>query len=157
MTKQAFSSFLLLAACSPIQQSWSLGTAPTSFANQQSTTNVINRRNVFNSIFASSVGTALFLPTYANAAEDNQVLSDEEMAARVRRKQELLRAKAGGGSAPVSATAVRSDVNPDAGVSLRSRSAVENAKLAMDKQKELKNRSKAQTREDLCEMLGRGC
>lgn len=94
----------------------------------------------------------------ADAAEDNQVLTDEEMAARVRRKQELLRAKSiGGGPSPVSATAIRSDVNPDAGVSLRSRSAVENAKIAMDKQKELKKRSKAQTRDDLCEMLGRGC
>ena len=80
------------------------------------------------------------------------------MAARVARKMELLRAsKSGGGSSTVKATDVRSDVNPEAAVNLRSRSAIENAKIAMDKQKELKNRDQAQKREDLCEMLGRGC
>lgn len=77
---------------------------------------------------------------------------------------ELLKAKksGGGGSddggmmAP-GASDIRSDVNPDAGVNLRSRSALENAKIAMDKQKEMKGRKTAQKREDMCEMLGRGC
>jgi len=81
------------------------------------------------------------------------------MSARVARKQELLRAaKSGGGKSPSgSATDIRSDVNPDAAVNLRSRSAIENAKIAMQKQKEMKTRDTAQKREDLCEMLGRGC
>jgi len=95
------------------------------------------------------------------------VLSDEEMAARIARKMELLNKSksgggggggvdlGGGGTTPV--TDIRSDVNPEAAVNLRSRSAVENAKIAMDKQKEMKSRDNAKKREDLCEMLGRGC
>ena len=95
------------------------------------------------------------------------MLSDEEMAARIARKMELLnKSKSGGGgggggglggegTTPV--TDIRSDVNPEAAVNLRSRSAVENAKIAMDKQKEMKSRDNAKKREDLCEMLGRGC
>mmetsp|Transcript_24230 Transcript_24230/g.58537 ORF Transcript_24230/g.58537 Transcript_24230/m.58537 type:complete len:147 (+) Transcript_24230:163-603(+) len=123
---------------------------------------IIGRRHAFSSIFAigAAAGATAFAPAIiANAAEDNQVLTDEEMAARVARKQELLRAKsAGGGGRPAgSATDIRSDVNPEAGVNLRSRSAIENAKIAMQKDKEMKNRDKAQKREDLCEMLGRGC
>ena len=79
------------------------------------------------------------------------------MAARVAKKMELLRSAKSRTGSPVSSTDVRSDINPDAAVNLRSRSAVENAKIAMEKQKELKNRSTKQKREDLCEMLGRGC
>lgn len=86
------------------------------------------------------------------------MLSDEEMAARVARKMELLRGGSKSGGGPTGrATDIRSDVNPEAAVSLRSRSALENAKIAMEKQKEMKTRDTAQKREDLCEMLGRGC
>lgn len=53
--------------------------------------------------------------------------------------------------------AMRSDVNPEAAVSLRSKSVIDNAKSSLQKQEELKKRNKAQKREDLCEMLGRGC
>ena len=85
------------------------------------------------------------------------------MAARIARKMELLqKSKAGGSSgggggikSPYSD--IRSDINPEAAVNLRSRSAVENAKIAMEKQKEMKSRDNAKKREDLCEMLGRGC
>ena len=53
-------------------------------------------------------------PLAAFAAEDGFVsLSDEEMAARVAKKQALLRAKSGG-AAQVSSLDVRSDVNPGA-------------------------------------------
>ncbi|EJK45797.1 hypothetical protein THAOC_35567, partial [Thalassiosira oceanica] len=105
-----------------------------------------------------ALGGATFLsPVVANAEEDNKVLSDEEMEARIKRKMELLAAKKSSGAPTGRATDIRSDVNPDAAVNLRSRSAIENAKIAMDRQKELKNRDKAQKREDLCEMLGRGC
>ena len=94
----------------------------------------------------------------ANAAEDNQVLSDEEMAARIARKMELLQSGKGPrGPRTVRATDVRSDINPEASENLRARSAIENAKIAMEKQAEIKNRDKSQKRDDLCEMLGRGC
>lgn len=81
------------------------------------------------------------------------------MAARVARKMELLKkAKGAGGGGPTGkATDIRSDVNPEAAVNLRSRSALENAKIAMEKQKEMKTRDSTQKREDMCEMLGRGC
>ena len=83
------------------------------------------------------------------------------MAARVARKQELLRAQArgsggGGGNGGMDGY-IASDINPEAGVNLRARSAIDNAKIALAKQEELKKRSKAQKRDDLCEMLGRGC
>ena len=112
---------------------------------------------------ASSIafGSTLLFPFVedAHAEEDNRVLSDEEMAARIARKMELLnKSKSGGGGGrTVSATEVRSDINPEAAANLRSRTALENAKIAMDKQKEMNNRDNAQKREDLCEMLGRGC
>jgi len=86
-------------------------------------------------------------------------LTDEEMAARVARKMELLKnakAAAAGGK-PMAGADVRSDVNPEAGVNLRSKSSFENAKAALEKQKEMKSRDKMQKRDDLCEMLGRGC
>ena len=71
---------------------------------------------------------------------------------------ELLKAsKSGKREVVPSAAAISSDINPDAAVSLRSRSALENTKIAIAKQNELKTRDKAQKREDLCEMLGRGC
>ena len=124
---------------------------------------IISRRDAVTSIFTigTAATTAFFVTPNqnANAAEDNQVLSDEEMAARVARKMELLRASKSGGSGGATgrATDIRSDINPEAAVNLRSRSALENAKIAMEKQKELKSRDNAQKREDLCEMLGRGC
>eukprot|EP00984_Skeletonema_dohrnii_P006802 scaffold2425_cov76-Skeletonema_dohrnii-CCMP3373.AAC.18 len=136
---------------------------------KQPAAQTISRRDAAASIFSIGVtAAAFFTPTQnANAAEDNQVLSDEEMAARIARKMELLNKSksggggggggglGGGGTTPV--TDIRSDVNPEAAVNLRSRSAVENAKIAMDKQKEMKSRDNAKKREDLCEMLGRGC
>ena len=147
-------SFLLALTCCPIQN-----TALSTSVKQNPKPNAINRRDAFTSIIAIGAGTAFLPISHANAAEDNQVISDEEMAARVARKQELLRSSksSGGGRPPVGASDIRSDVNPDAAVSLRSRSAIENAKIAMAKQKELNSRDKAQKREDLCEMLGRGC
>jgi LPS O-antigen subunit length determinant protein (WzzB/FepE family) len=114
-----------------------------------------NRRSVLSSLFKVSTASATlaFLPSVSNADE----LSEEEKA-RIARKMELLEAsKSGKREVVSSAAAIRSDINPDAAVSLRSRSALENTKIAMEKQKELKNRNKAQKREDLCEMLGRGC
>lgn len=155
---QSLSAILVLL--SALSCSQALSTHP---ANQHpSQKNAIsNRRDAFSSIFSIGAASAVaFLPlSIANAAEDNQVLTDDEMAARVARKRELLAAKSGGGGGRPSgsATDIRSDVNPDAGVNLRSRSSVENLKTAMEKQKELKNRDTAQKREDMCEMLGRGC
>ena len=105
------------------------------------------------------LGAAIAAPASC-AAEPLIVLTDEEMAARVARKQELLRAKAAGGTASTQRGldgAIRSDINPDAGVNLRSRSMLENAKATLAKQEELKKRDKKQQRDDLCEMLGRGC
>mmetsp|Transcript_5474 Transcript_5474/g.10419 ORF Transcript_5474/g.10419 Transcript_5474/m.10419 type:complete len:151 (+) Transcript_5474:2-454(+) len=120
-----------------------------------------SRRQTFASVAATFAGAAAAavtgFPKPSLAAEDNTVLTDEEMAARVARKMELLQARKSGGGRLVSATDVRSDVNPEAGENLRARSAIENARIAMEKQNEMKNRSKQQKRDDLCEMLGRGC
>ena len=107
------------------------------------------------------------------SAEDNIVLSEDEMAARVARKLELQRkARGGGGSSSASSDGgvlgegipasaytanIRSDVNPEAAIDLRSRSFIENTKIAIAKQEEMNKRDKEQKREDLCEMLGRGC
>ena len=117
--------------------------------------------------FAASLGVAL---TPVSAIADF-VMSDEEKA-RVQRKMELLRAKSGGAPAPkpsVDAQTgmqmnqqffennMRSDYNPEAAAALRSRSFVENAKATLASQEELKKRDKKQKREDMCEMLGRGC
>ena len=111
----------------------------------------------------------------ARAAEPEplRVLTEEEMEARVARKMELLRqrdAAATGRSSPamdpgeqqifnqqIYESSIRSDFNPDAGVNLRSRSIIDNAKASLAKQEELKKRDKKQKRDDLCEMLGRGC
>ena len=119
---------------------------------------------------AALVAAASFSATPALADETApRVLTDEEMEARVARKMELLRAASKGGSAPRASSAansglagslesnMRNDFNPDAAVQLRSRSMVDNAKVAMAKQDELKKRDKKQKRDDLCEMLGRGC
>mmetsp|Transcript_8064 Transcript_8064/g.12495 ORF Transcript_8064/g.12495 Transcript_8064/m.12495 type:complete len:161 (+) Transcript_8064:58-540(+) len=154
----------LLTALLCTEVASALSVVPT----KQPAAQTISRRDAAASIFSIGVTAAFFTPTQnANAAEDNQVLSDEEMAARIARKMELLNKSksggggggggdlGGGGTTPV--TDIRSDVNPEAAVNLRSRSAVENAKIAMDKQKEMKSRDNAKKREDLCEMLGRGC
>ena len=119
--------------------------------------------------FAASLGVA-FVP--ASAIAEEFVMSAEE-AARVQRKMELLRAKSGGASAPPKPSIdaqtgmqmnqqffesnMRSDYNPEAAAALRSRSFVENAKATLASQEELKKRDKKQKREDMCEMLGRGC
>ena len=121
------------------------------------------------------------LPEAAHA--DDAPLTEEEMAARVARKLELQKMAAQGQPAYVKASDVRSDVNPEAGADLRSRSFADNARISMAKQEELKKRDNSQKRgklvlltffsiffttvskmlpclsavEDLCEMLGRGC
>merc|ERR1712157_74794 len=69
------------------------------------------------------------------AAEDSVALTDEEMAARVAKMKELRNGKKSNGQK-------EQGINPEAGANLRSRSALENAKLALQKQKELKNRDK---------------
>jgi len=155
----------LLTALLCAESASALSVSPSK-QQQHSHQTTISRRDAAASIFSIGVTTtaAFFTPTQnANAAEDNQVLSDDEMAARIARKMELLqKSKAGGGGggggggkSPYSD--IRSDVNPEAAVNLRSRSAVDNAKIAIEKQKEIKSRDNAKKREDLCEMLGRGC
>jgi hypothetical protein len=92
--------------------------------NQQAAAAImISRRHAAASIFSISgaAATSFFTTPVqnANAAEDNQVLTDEEMAARIARKMELLRAsKSGGGSGGPTgrATDIRSDINPEAAV-----------------------------------------
>mmetsp|Transcript_33302 Transcript_33302/g.76857 ORF Transcript_33302/g.76857 Transcript_33302/m.76857 type:complete len:143 (-) Transcript_33302:282-710(-) len=111
-------------------------------------------------ISAGFSAASLALVGPAVAAEDNQPLSDDEMAARIAKKMALLNRNAvpsGPEGLPVTAQSIRSDINPEAAANLRARSSVENAKIALAKQKELKSRGKEQKREDLCEMLGRGC
>lgn len=117
-------------------------------------------------------GTMLAKTPACWAGEDNVALTDDEMAAKVAKKLALLNGTAGassgssggsgGGSSglgdiPTGAMNIRSDINPEAGQNLRSKTSLENMQLALEKQKELKNRSKTQKRDDLCEMLGRGC
>mmetsp|Transcript_26252 Transcript_26252/g.37492 ORF Transcript_26252/g.37492 Transcript_26252/m.37492 type:complete len:164 (+) Transcript_26252:34-525(+) len=159
-TMKFLAAFLTSSLC--LESASALSLSPST--KQQKT---ISRRDAAASIFSIGVTTttAFFTPIAqnANAAEDNQVLSDEEMAARIARKMELLqKSKAGGGGGGGGGVKspyadIRSDVNPEAAVNLRSRSAVDNAKIAIEKQKELKSRDNAKKREDLCEMLGRGC
>lgn len=81
-------------------------------------------------------------------------LSDEEMAARVRRKQELLRQRQ---LNLVKGTDLPLDFNPEAGTNLRAKSIEQNLKESLEKQKEMKQRKTANKRDDMCEMLGRGC
>ena len=85
-------------------------------------------------------------------------LTDEELAER-KRKRELANSMdiQKGGFASSLTSDIRSDYNPEAGVNLRARSLADNTKLAMAKQEEMKKRDKKQKRDDLCEMLGRGC
>ena len=107
--------------------------------------------------FTSIALTGSLSPRVAHAADGPVQLTDEEMEARVARKMELLRQQSASSSGSVYEANIRSDYNPDAAVALRSRSFVDNAKVALSKQKELKARDKKQKRDDLCEMLGRGC
>jgi hypothetical protein len=121
-----------------------------------------NRRAFMSASTAAVTAASLILINTniapAQAAEDNAVLTDNEMAARIARKKELLqRSKSGDNGPPAAASDIRSDVNPNAGVNLRNRSLGENAKVALEKQNELAKRNKKQKGEDMCEMLGRGC
>ena len=81
------------------------------------------------------------------------MLTEEEMAERVRKKREKLLAKQG----LVSATDLPLDYNPEAGENLRSKSIQENMRENLLKQQELKKRDKKTKRDDMSEMLGRGC
>ncbi|KAI2497384.1 hypothetical protein MHU86_17095 [Fragilaria crotonensis] len=118
--------------------------------------------------------TTATVPQMVLASDEGGVLTEDEMAARVARKLELQRKSRGGGgggggggstsaasSAGIPSSAytadIRSDINPEAGTDLRSRSFVENTKIALEKQEEMAKRDKKQKREDMCEMLGRGC
>ncbi len=106
---------------------------------------------------AGAVATlAASLASHASVAfaDEPVVLTDEEMAARVALKQELLRRKSGGGGMPITS---EPDYNPAAGVNLRSRSIGENFLIEKEKQDEYKKRDKMQRRDDMCELLGRGC
>ena len=85
---------------------------------------------------------------------DFVTITDEEMAARVRRKQELLRERQLG---LIKGTDLPPDYNPEAGANLRAKSIGQNLKESLEKQKELKQRKPSLKRDDLCEMLGRGC
>ena len=125
------------------------------------------RRAWTTAAFGTLLATAT-LPPVAWAGEDNVALTDDEMAAKVAKKLALLNGTAGssggsnsssglGADLPTGAMNIRSDINPEAGQNLRSKTSLENMQLALEKQKELKNRSKTQKRDDLCEMLGRGC
>ena len=96
-------------------------------------------------------------PPAVSAAEPEEapvVLTDEEMAARVRRKQELLRERQLG---LIKGTDLPPDFNPEAGTNLRAKTIGQNLKESLDKQKELKQRKASLKRDDMCEMLGRGC
>ena len=93
-------------------------------------------------------------PVSAAEPEAAVTLSDEEMAARVRRKQELLRQRQ---LNLVKGTDLPLDFNPEAGTNLRAKSIEQNLKESLEKQKEMKQRKTANKRDDMCEMLGRGC
>ena len=74
-----------------------------------------------------------------------RMLTEEEMAVRVARKQELLRqqsARQTGGSNGFDLGS-RTDINPDAGVNLRARSLSDNLKTSLAKQEELKKLAEA--------------
>lgn len=49
------------------------------------------------------------------------------------------------------------DFNPEAGTNLRAKTIEQNLKESLEKQKEMKQRKTALKRDDMCEMLGRGC
>ena len=119
---------------------------------------LVCRRACLGAAFAAATA-AYAEPALSAEPEPLRVLTDEEMAARVARKQELLRAKERS-SAPQPGGGFFNpnlDVNPEAAAALRSRSILDNAKASLAKQEELKARNKLQKRDDLCEMLGRGC
>jgi hypothetical protein len=115
------------------------------------------RREAISAGWAAASLTFLTTIQPANA-EENKVLSDEDMAARIALKKALKSGAARGSDAvPGAASDIRSDVNPAAAANLRARSLAENAQNSAEKQKEMKSRDKKQKREDMCEMLGRGC
>ena len=100
------------------------------------------------------------VPVASSAAEP-----DEAEAARIARKLELQKKSMAGGAAPPAESAyrrdgqlpddalnVRSDFNPEAGQNLRSRTLSQSYDLEKRREKEYKR-----TRDDLCEVLGRGC
>lgn len=114
---------------------------------------------------AQASGPALFGPALLAAAgrpapvsaaepEPMAMLTDEEMAARVRRKQELLRERQLG---LVKGTDLPPDFNPEAGTNLRAKTIEQNMKESLEKQKEMRQRKTNLKRDDMCEMLGRGC
>ena len=121
-------------------------------------------------VFIGAAAALIAVPAACTAAE-GVVLTDAEMEARIARKIELQKAQArgvrpgsGGGGVSSNGGVLRltdemanSDVNPEAGVNLRARSIVDNAKESIRRQDELKKRDKKQKRDDMCEMLGRGC
>ncbi len=82
-------------------------------------------------------------------AQEILLLTDEELRERTRQKLEKAQ-QSRGGDAPL-------DYNPEAGVNLRAKTIEQNLKESLAKQAELKKRDTKQKREDLCEMLGRGC
>ena len=127
-----------------------------------SATLLLQRRAIVTVIAAIVANKGFPQSLMAIEAGSPVLLTDEEMAARVARKMELLRQQSAGtrptaSSGSVYEANIRSDFNPDAAVSLRSRSFVENVKASLSKQQELKTRDKKQKRDDMCEMLGRGC
>ena len=84
--------------------------------------------------------------------------------AKLERKKQLQNAKAaspppGISGLPEDAVVanIRSDINPEAGENLRKMTLEQNLKRSQAIQSSIKNRSTAEKREDLCEMLGRGC
>ena len=93
-------------------------------------------------------------PVSAAEPEPAVMLTDEEMAVRVRRKQELLRERQLG---LVKGTDLPPDFNPEAGTNLRAKTIEQNLKESLEKQKEMKQRKTNLKRDDMCEMLGRGC
>ena len=115
-----------------------------------------SRRDVLtNAMGAFGLASVIISPLAAFADGE---LSDEDMAARIARKKELQNMAASRGQSQFpTGSDIRSDVNPEAGGNLRSRTFVENTKIAVAKQDELKKRNKKQKAEDMCEMLGRGC
>ena len=116
------------------------------------------------SAVTAAAATALsgMLPARARAAEPEPVairfLTDEEADAAARKRQlaqqqDIQR----GGFASTLQGGIRSDYNPEAAANLRARSYADNVKSTLAKQDEMKKRNTKQKRDDLCEMLGRGC
>ena len=142
---------LLLALCSRRALAWEHAGGLASTSRRRAVT------------AAAVTAVAGMLPSlYVRAAEPEPMpirfLTDDEAAdaARTRQlaqQQDIQR----GGFASTLSGGIRSDYNPEAGANLRSRSMVDNAKSTLAKQDEMKKRKSKQKRDDLCEMLGRGC